>query len=110
MDIQNERTGSIKELYDFCNNHTLLEMAKGNVWQPIETAPIDISIIIHRDDGEIEIVDEDHNDSEWNAYYPEKPWSKPTHWMPLPTPPKCSDKNMDERSELPKESEEQDEK
>lgn len=60
-------------------------------WKPIETAPNYVSILVHSDDGEIELVEDDDNDYTWVPYngVRERCCSKPTHWMPLPEPPQC---------------------
>lgn len=62
-------------------------------WRPIETAPTAEAILIYRDDGEIELIPEEDNDFEWEPYdginESEDGVSKPTHWMPLPEPPKA---------------------
>lgn len=60
-------------------------------WKPIETAPNDETILIYRDNGVVEVIDEDDNDYEWQAYDGKlQPGiSKPTHWVSvseLPTP------------------------
>lgn len=80
-------------------------MAKANVWQPIETAPKDGTRFLAYRKSIYPVVcfwNEKHlGTREWGFH----PLENPTHWMPLPTLPECSVKNMDERSELQKESE-----
>lgn len=57
-------------------------------WQPIETAPNDVSILVARDDGEVELTPADENDYEWHPYAGREEWaSSPTHWMPVPPAP-----------------------
>lgn len=59
-------------------------------WMPIETAPNDVAIIIARDNGEVEFVTAEDNDYSWAPYFgPSCDFiSSPTHWMPIPDPPK----------------------
>lgn len=61
-------------------------------WQPIETAPAEVTILVHYDNGEIVMVDAEENYGDWIAYTgkDDKPWvSKPTHWtLPPPAPKK----------------------
>jgi hypothetical protein len=67
------------------------------LWQPIETAPQDHSIILlagFDDEGE-QVSDIGHWESYvcWHGEHPDPQWSwcyesQPTHWMPLPEPPK----------------------
>lgn len=58
-------------------------------WQPIETAPNNKAILIYYDDGNTELVSADDNDYSWRAYTVKEYFcTKPTHWMPLPNPPK----------------------
>jgi hypothetical protein len=61
-------------------------------WQPIETAPKDVEILVwsqYQDTAYLAICD----DQQWWTpdWWPEK-WTEwlysPTHWMPLPEPPK----------------------
>lgn len=74
---------------------TALEMAKANVWQPIETAPKDEYIKAKNDFFECECF-YDTADDVWffsrddNRGYLALP-VPPTHWMPIPTPPKESE-------------------
>jgi hypothetical protein len=61
-------------------------------WKPIETAPkTDEPILVVYDNGDIEIID-DSNQTDWQPYdginQNMMGVSKPTHWMPLPEPPK----------------------
>lgn len=61
-------------------------------WLPIETAPNNEAILVRYDNGKVELVTEDDNDYEWEAYDSKNQnafgISKPTHWMLLPEPPK----------------------
>lgn len=54
-------------------------------WKPIETAPNDETILVFRDNGQMEIVDEEDNDFEWTTYDGKRApgVSKPTHWLSL---------------------------
>jgi len=61
------------------------------MWQPEETAPIDQYVLTYDKNGEIDVADK-WEDGSWylKADYTGlagKGW-KPTHWMPLPEPPK----------------------
>lgn len=65
-------------------------------WQPIETAPKDGTKILGYDDGDILVmVFETDQDGAGGWYielseraYTDVPEWTPTHWMPLPEPPK----------------------
>lgn len=60
-------------------------------WKPIETAPNDEAILVHYNDGRIELIEEEDNSFDW------EPWdgkdltkhgiTSPTHWAPLPAGP-----------------------
>jgi hypothetical protein len=61
-------------------------------WQPIETAPKDGPPILAYGEGQIAVC-------EWSScgywslvhvgmYAADGYWAEPTHWMPLPEPPK----------------------
>jgi len=80
-------------------------LREAQAWQPIETAPKDGTLFVavgfvkehaYATVGGFELWDieegiwgfHDHNASEW--FEDEKDW--PTHWMPLPEPPKETDK------------------
>ena len=59
-------------------------------WQPIETAPKDRTEILAVRDKEIKIVFWYPHLKEWGS---QEDWAddgtwEPTHWMPLPEPPK----------------------
>ena len=104
MTLTNEQIdialSTIKDLYSGCENLgtyktilTALEMAKGNEWQPIETAPKDGTHIYLYDENLTPIEDKHITTGFWDEYR----WSQwdsedytPTHWKPLdtPTPPK----------------------
>lgn len=60
-------------------------------WQPIETAPKDgTRVLLHSPDTHLYTpvlgtwVETKERWEEWGGYYP----CNPTHWMPLPEPPK----------------------
>lgn len=67
-------------------------------WQPIESAPKDgTAILVVGEDGQYDIVQWDVYSDEsiqmWEIVRPYEglktiPDSPPTHWMPLPEPPK----------------------
>jgi hypothetical protein len=64
-------------------------------WQPIETAPKDGSLILSWDNPYMIVVswDTDPRDEGgqcWKINY-SGDWMTPTHWMPLPAPPKKGD-------------------
>lgn len=85
------------------------ELKKQNEWQPIETAPKDgTSVLVHSYKwieptmmyySSEEYFEEEYGDSEYmeSGWYvshgmdfdqPDEYTREPTHWMPLPTPPK----------------------
>ncbi len=65
-------------------------------WQPIATAPLDgTDVLVHLGDDRPPVVagwfgDEGQNVSDWWMEYDTQNVvrGKPTHWMPLPEPPK----------------------
>ena len=66
-------------------------------WQPIETAPKDMSILLYDplywriDVGERSSIGEGkwlHYHERWTLFRNSKASTSPTHWMPLPEPPK----------------------
>lgn len=65
-------------------------------WQPIETAPKDAEVLIAEIVRGFYVVGEAryHHDAEcwlWAGTDPSDHWAEPlypTHWMPLPEPPK----------------------
>ena len=61
-------------------------------WLPIETAPNNQAIMVHYDDGNIEIITADDNDYSWIAYTVKEDFvTKTTHWRPLPASPGASE-------------------
>lgn len=63
-------------------------------WQPIETAPKDgTEVLCFSDDlGIFVAYIDDHNHNQkpkWSTGFGEKSEIDPTHWMPLPAPPKA---------------------
>ena len=68
-------------------------------WQPIDTAPkdgTDILAYLEWTDksGEIRVIRWDEEMEVWwgdYAYDPDDEFEYPTHWMPLPAPPKKGD-------------------
>lgn len=58
-------------------------------WKPIETAPKEaVPILVAYDSGNIELV-EQSDEYTWKPYKGRsRISSSPTHWMPLPPPPK----------------------
>lgn len=56
------------------------------MWQPIETAPRDGTLVLMASTcGQI-TVGRQHPDVDWWQWSPLGKW-KPTHWMPLPETP-----------------------
>lgn len=61
-------------------------------WLPIETAPNNKAILVHYDDGNIELIGADDNEYSWIAYTVKEEFcTKPTHWHPLPASPGASE-------------------
>jgi hypothetical protein len=67
------------------------------LWQPIDTAPKDHSVILLSgvDEDGLQAVDIGHWESFswWEGKHSDPEWAwchekQPTHWMPLPAPPK----------------------
>ncbi len=68
--------------------------AEGDGWRPIESAPNNNAILVHYDDGNIELISADDNMFSWIAYTVKEDFcTKPTHWRPLPLPPVEGGKN-----------------
>ena len=60
-------------------------------WLPIESAPNNKAILVHYDDGNIELINADDNEYSWIAYTVKEDFcTKPTHWRPLPASPGAS--------------------
>lgn len=61
-------------------------------WKPIETAPNDEAILVHYNDGRIELIAADGNHYDWAPFdgvdETNKGISSPTHWAPMPDGPK----------------------
>jgi hypothetical protein len=61
-------------------------------WQPIETAPRNMQTILgaHKGSGVVRVTWRSAiGDDRYSAdYMPEGRFWRPTHWMPLPEPPK----------------------
>lgn len=57
-------------------------------WQPIETAPKDIAVILY-EDGESYVAEWDRRFDRWRMPIAPRVYFKPdpSHWMPLPEPP-----------------------
>lgn len=67
-----------------------IALMRGQSWQSIETAPKDgTSILATEIDGEpvVSYFDEGGWVYSWHAYDGYRHWN-PTHWQPLPAPPK----------------------
>ena len=55
-------------------------------WQPISTAPFNQKVLIYSPDyGYIDVAEQWPNGAWWEA---DDYQHDPTHWMPLPAPPK----------------------
>jgi hypothetical protein len=84
------------ELEDLIERIKRLEEAV--VWQPIETAPTDMTWVIGYDakDGEVGTIifdltgDVDDEDVHYEWTDGMRTWN-PTHWMPLPEPPEAKE-------------------
>lgn len=62
---------------------------KEREWQDIETCPNDVDVLIAHDDKTVKSIYAEDNDYTWEKYKGKKwPYVSPTHWMPLPEPPK----------------------
>lgn len=55
-------------------------------WQPIETAPNDVSILVWRSPGHIDLVTAEENDYSWRPYVADG-LDRPTHWRLPPNGP-----------------------
>lgn len=67
-----------------------------SAWQPIETAPRGETILVAYDSGRVYLALDHENDYDWEPYdgVRQPNIQKPTHWMPVPTPPtKCEDQS-----------------
>jgi hypothetical protein len=70
------------------------KLVEGDGWMPIESAPNNNAILVHYDDGNIELISADDNMFSWIAYTVKEDFcTKPTHWRPLPLPPVEGGKN-----------------
>lgn len=61
------------------------------MWMPIDTAPMDVECILGWDagDGEMMVMARANNPNRWCVKVGDEWYSSfPTHWMPLPEPPK----------------------
>jgi len=73
-------------------------LEEAGVWQPIETAPTDMTWVIGYDakDGEVGTIifdltgDVDDEDVHYEWTDGMRTWN-PTHWMPLPEPPEAKE-------------------
>jgi hypothetical protein len=66
-----------------------------NEWQPIETAPLDGTVVDVWNDGE-RVIDAWFHDGRWLTSDVE--WTselEPTYWMPIPPPPSGEVDNKD---------------
>ena len=65
-------------------------MSENGGWQPIETAPNGVAVLIAYDDGDVVLYKAEDNDCDWRGSEGLEGIpgvSFPTHWMPLPEPP-----------------------
>lgn len=98
--------------------HPALPAPPDVTWQPIETAPKDGTEMLIAVNGSVDIGNwqEEKPDSTesgvvvdpglpagWYGYLGLCPWDKPqpTHWMPLPAPPKATEEDLTRRDSLP---------
>jgi hypothetical protein len=66
-----------------------MDESKTTRWRPIETAPRDgTTILVGRWDGAMATIYNDHWAEEPGCWCDSSPSFQPTHWMPLPEPPK----------------------
>jgi hypothetical protein len=88
--------GSISWERTITENRFTCCSCKRPLWQPIETAPKDHSLILLSglDEDGVKVVDMGHWESFswWHGEHSDPEWSwtyenQPTHWMPLPEPP-----------------------
>lgn len=69
-------------------DHADAGKVEGDGWLPIESAPNNNAILVHYDDGNIELISADDNMFSWIAYTVKEDFcTKPTHWRPLPSAP-----------------------
>jgi len=69
-------------------DHADAGKVEGDGWLPIESAPKDKAILVHYDDGNIELISADDNMFSWIAYTVKEDFcTKPTHWHQLPSAP-----------------------
>lgn len=70
------------------------KLVEGDGWLPIESAPNNKAILVHYDDGDIELISAQDNEYSWITYTVKEDFcTKPTHWRPLPLPPVEGGKN-----------------
>lgn len=68
-----------------------LEHYKGSQWMPISEAPVRGNIFLHHKFFQYDCVEEGFKGSSGRFYNVKGTEVFPTHWMPLPTPPKGQD-------------------
>jgi hypothetical protein len=56
-------------------------------WQPIDTAPIGVQVLLYSPNapGRFDVGIKHEG---WKSFEPYGPYTQPTHWMPLPEPPR----------------------
>lgn len=82
-------------------NDRIKRLEEAGVWQPIETAPTDMTWVIGYDakDGEVGTIifdltgDVDDEDVHYEWTDGMRTWN-PTHWMPLPEPPEAKEAKL----------------